>query len=151
MANHNKVLQGRYSMLSNGVIVNNAGETVAFSALAVVSYDGVSDSDGAGNVMGAGVTKTTKSVGVLNVGGPEPLALQEFTVVAGSKYWIDPEELTGRALFLVDFGDGNPHTVHYYFVIVDGGKEVEFLLTHSDPHASAQSGTQRRISEKPLQ
>ncbi len=189
----NEVIKGRYSMLSQGFEFDEIkiGEpplalvrvdptdkaekkvdtlrlVKPLAALAIVSYDGSTDpSNGSGVVYGSGVLKLPGASALDGVLGtiPEPISLNEFTILPISRYWIDdPERLTGRAMFVYDLGGGTVSVLHYYFVLEDK-EEIKFVATDArllkasfnvqtgkfpDQSKTVQWGTQTRISGKPL-
>lgn len=167
----NEVIKGKYSMLTEGFEfddVRNIYKPIA--SLAVVSYDGSTDQNGAGVVYGAGVAKFPRRSALVGDPAPdqEPIGLAEFTILPypRSKYWIDePEQVTGRAVFAYALHDGSHSMLHYYFVLEhkeDGkARKIKFVLTDaryydlSDPDTAPlppQStavlwGTQTKISD----
>lgn len=152
---HNAIIKGRYSMLTQGYLLNgdpnnpnNAKQPyyIPYAVLATVTYDGTTGSDGSGGIAGSGVLKFVDNEPTLP--GPEPLDLKEFAIIDGSRYWIDANEVSGRAVFLAKLYSGDVHTIHYFFIIEDRGKTIKFMSTKSEPSNSVQWGSQTRISRR---
>ena len=167
----NEVIKGKYSMFTEGFEFDDVRSIYKpISSLAVVSYDGSTDPNGAGVVYGAGVAKFPRQSALFIDPAPdqEPISLKEFTILPypKSKYWIDePEQVTGRALFAYLLADGSHSILHYYFVLEhkEAGKarKIKFLLTDSryynnsdpekvplpPPSTAVLWGTQTKISD----
>ncbi|MDE3134940.1 MAG: hypothetical protein KGL59_00060 [Acidobacteriota bacterium] len=140
---HNGIIKGRYSLLLQGFL-NDATDKKPYytpvAALGTVTYDGEVNADGSGGVSGSVVLKF-----VSNDATVDGWVEKKVAIVEGSKYWIDADEIFGRAFFLVQFPDGSQHQLHFFFVIEDAGKTIKTLSTITAPFNSVQWGNQTRL------